>query len=40
MFFNVDGKVKEQMLKDLEVTRRERLEKMGEDVAAEATDAE
>ena len=28
LFFNVDGKFKEQMLKDLEVRRRERLEKM------------
>lgn len=38
LFFNVDGKVKEQMLKDLEVSRRERLEKMNldaEDVAAD-----
>lgn len=28
LFFNVDGKVKEQMLKDLEVSRRERLENL------------
>lgn len=28
MFFNVDGDVKKQMLADLEVSRRERLEKM------------
>ncbi|MBR5320986.1 MAG: MFS transporter [Clostridia bacterium] len=28
MFFNVDGDVKKQMLSDLEVSRRERLEKM------------
>ena len=28
LFFNVDGKVKEQMLKDLEVRRRERLENL------------
>ncbi len=31
MFFNVDGKFKEQMLKELEVKRRERLETLGID---------
>ncbi len=31
MFFNVDGDVKKQMLADLEVSRRERLEKMNLD---------
>ncbi len=40
MFFNVDGKFKEQMLKDLEVRRRERLEKMNEDEAPKIADAE
>ena len=39
MFFNVDGKFKEQMLKDLEVRRRERLEKMNEEVTDEVADA-
>lgn len=33
MFFNVDGKFKEQMLKDLEVRRRERVEKLDSDEA-------
>ena len=28
MFFNVDGKVKEQMLSDLETRRRERVENL------------
>ena len=40
LFFNVDGKFKEQMLKDLEVRRRERLEKINEDAANEIADAE
>ena len=35
MFFNVDGKVKKQMLQDLEVSRRERLEKMNLDTEEE-----
>ena len=38
IFFNVDGKVKEQMLKDLEVSRRERLEKMNLDAEDVAVD--
>lgn len=38
LFFNVDGKVKEQMLKDLEVSRRERLEKMNLDAEDVAVD--
>ncbi len=33
MFFNVDGDVKKQMLADLEVSRRERLEKMNLDAS-------
>lgn len=39
LFFNVDGKFKEQMLKDLEVKRRERLEKINEDASGEVVDA-
>ena len=39
LFFNVDGKFKEQMLKELEIRRRERLETLGEN-AAEVADAE
>ena len=39
MFFNVDGKVKDQMLKDLEARRRERLEKMNEEASSEVADA-
>ena len=36
MFFNVDGKVKEQMLKDLEERRRERVDNLdGEEAKAE-----
>ena len=35
MFFNVDGDVKKQMLQDLEVSRRERLEKMNLDTEEE-----
>ena len=38
IFFNVDGKFKEQMLADLEVRRRERLENLGID--SEETKAE
>lgn len=34
MFFNVDGDVKKQMLSDLEVSRRERLEKMNAEAEA------
>ena len=40
IFFNVDGKVKEQMLQDLEVRRREKLEDLGIDGATESADAE
>ena len=47
MFFNVDGDVKKQMLADLEVSRRERLEKMNaeavgtvEEVAETVVDAD
>ena len=36
LFFNVDGKFKEQMLADLEVRRRERLENISEDSSEEA----
>ena len=35
MFFNVDGDVKKQMLQDLEVSRRERLEKLNLDAEEE-----
>ncbi len=35
MFFNVDGDVKKQMLADLEVSRRERLEKLNLDTEEE-----
>ncbi len=40
MFFNVDGKFKEQMLKELEVKRKERLEKMDGDTTVEVADVE
>lgn len=39
LFFNVDGKFKEQMLKDLEVRRRERLEAMNAEADGESAEA-
>ncbi len=42
MFFNVDGKFKEQMLKELEIKRKERLESLnidGENTAVAETEA-
>ncbi len=39
LFFNVDGDVKKQMLAELEVSRRERLEKMNAEASEEATKA-
>ena len=35
LFFNVDGQFKEQMLKDLEIRRRERVENLGDDAVVE-----
>ena len=40
LFFSVDGKVKEQMLQDLEVSRRERLVNLNIDGETESADAE